>query len=247
MKKTIVMYMLALTTCANAQIKIFPGGLQSYGSTTSPASGEKHRFSGSVVIGQTPTSSAAAYIRGNNTTSIASSPDYTWLGNDQTGIFHPGSNIIGFTIGGGEAFRISANKNLLIGTTTDDNNQRCVISGATDKTVLNLFASHTTDYNYGFACNVNRTNAKAIAVGYNGTETFKVMGGGQVYSLGYYIISDRNLKENFDTISGALGKLLQLNGVTYNYKAQQLKPNAMAGTVLPSVAPKKEIGLVPKM
>lgn len=293
MKKTIVISLIALSAGIKAQIKIFPGGLQSYGSTTAPASGEKHRFSGSVVIGQSPSSSAAVYIRGNNTSSSASSPDYTWLGNDQTGIFHPGSNLIGFTIGGtekwrihsngqlfsnltsvaatpdyswngdantgtyhpaadnmgfvtggSERLRISNNGNILMGTSTDDNNQRCVIYGATDKTVLNLYGSHTFDYNYCLATNVNRVNTKAIAVGYNGSETFKVMGSGAVYAGGYYSISDRNLKENFDTISGALGKLLQLNGVTYNFKAQPLKPNAMAGTVLPSVAPKKEIGLI---
>ena len=46
MKKTIVTSLLALTSLINAQIKVFPGGIQSYGTTTAPATGIKHNFLG---------------------------------------------------------------------------------------------------------------------------------------------------------------------------------------------------------
>jgi hypothetical protein len=69
----------------------------------------------SIATGS-PTS--AAYIRGNNGFSTALLPDYTWWNNDQTGLFHPANNIIGFTIGGTEAMRIDPNGFVGMGTTT---------------------------------------------------------------------------------------------------------------------------------
>jgi hypothetical protein len=60
MKTIISLSFFALATCLSAQIKIFPGGLQSYGSTTAPTGAVKHRFTGDVVIGQTAGSTESA-------------------------------------------------------------------------------------------------------------------------------------------------------------------------------------------
>jgi len=68
----------------------------------------------SIAIGS-PTS--AAYIRGNNGFSTALLPDYTWWNNDQTGLFHPVTNVLGFTIGGTEAMRLSPIGFMGLGTT----------------------------------------------------------------------------------------------------------------------------------
>lgn len=84
------MLIMSLSTIMSAQIKVFSGGSISYGSTTAPSSGEKHKFTGNVVISSSPTNTAStAYIRGNAGFSSATTPEYTWLGNDQTGFFHP--------------------------------------------------------------------------------------------------------------------------------------------------------------
>jgi hypothetical protein len=62
-----------------------------------------------------PTS--AAYIRGNSTFSSATTPDYTWWNNDQTGFFHPANGIMGFTVNGSEKMRINWSGQVGIGTT----------------------------------------------------------------------------------------------------------------------------------
>jgi hypothetical protein len=68
----------------------------------------------SIATGS-PTS--AAYIRGNNGFSTALLPDYTWWNNDQTGLFHPATNVVGLTIGGTEAMRFSPIRFMGLGTT----------------------------------------------------------------------------------------------------------------------------------
>ena len=52
------------------------------------------------------------------TTDSASIPSFTWTGNLNTGIFHPGTNLIGFTTNGGERVRIDATGNVGIGTSS---------------------------------------------------------------------------------------------------------------------------------
>jgi len=73
-------------------------------------------FSASTAAFTATTS--AAYIRGNDAFSSATTPDYSWYNADQTGLFHPATTVIGFSVNGlGEVMRISNNR-LGIGTTT---------------------------------------------------------------------------------------------------------------------------------
>lgn len=63
--------------------------------------------------GSSPTS--APTIRGNTGYSGPLTPDYTWWNNDQTGLFHSGPNIIGFSNGGTETMRIEGSGKVVIG------------------------------------------------------------------------------------------------------------------------------------
>jgi hypothetical protein len=74
-------------------------------------------LNGNALFSSTGTILSAAYIRGNSSYSSAITPDYTWYGNDRTGIFHPGANIIAFSYAGVESMRILSNGSVGIGTT----------------------------------------------------------------------------------------------------------------------------------
>jgi len=65
----------------------------------------------------TQTIYSAPSVRTTNNYSTATAPDYTWWGNDQTGIFHPTpGNIIGFTTAGVERMRINGSGQVAIGS-----------------------------------------------------------------------------------------------------------------------------------
>jgi len=61
-------------------------------------------------------SSSSAYIVGLNGYSDGGSPDYTWMGDLNTGMLHPNADNIGFTTNGTERVRITSNGYVGIGT-----------------------------------------------------------------------------------------------------------------------------------
>lgn len=68
-----------------------------------------------AVFSSTTTPTFSAAIRGNNGNSAANQPDFTWYNNDQTGIYHPATDVIGFTNAGSQTMRIDANGKVVIG------------------------------------------------------------------------------------------------------------------------------------
>ena len=115
----IILSCISLVQNLNAQIKIFPGGNILMGATATPATASKLQLAGNLTIAATnSTITSSAHIRGLNTYSGASNPDYTWYNNDQTGFFHPASNVIGITVGGSEKFRFNSSGQILNSNTS---------------------------------------------------------------------------------------------------------------------------------
>lgn len=116
-----IVILLCLTEIVNAQIKVFDGGNVTVGSTIKPSLGARLQVTGNTLFTESNLSIAsAAYIRGMNSYSTASSPDYTWYNNSNTGTFHPApGNTIGFSINEHEVMRLNSNLHVLIGHTDD--------------------------------------------------------------------------------------------------------------------------------
>lgn len=221
--KRIILLFMSLSTVASSQIKVFSGGAVSYGSTTAPISGEKHKFTGNVVITSSPTNtSSTAYIRGNAGYSAANTPEYTWLGNDQTGLFHPGNNILGFSIGGSEIMRVHSNGNLGIGTTNPSDKFHVAGSSRLNGNVrFDAWTDVLLDWTNGYCCNIPfiwPENDWYLQIG----DYSHSVGIQYIYSLyyksGLYNISDKNAKDNIDYNVNVVAKLKQLKPVTFKYK-----------------------------
>ncbi|MDB5274605.1 MAG: hypothetical protein JWO58_2972 [Chitinophagaceae bacterium] len=113
---TLIATLFTLNTLL-AQVKVTSGGNVAIGSTSGPISGSRlHVIGGYTTFTATysiPTSSA--FIRGLDTYSTATTPDYSWWGNDQTGFYHPAANVIGVTVGGVMSMKFASSGQVSIG------------------------------------------------------------------------------------------------------------------------------------
>jgi hypothetical protein len=232
-----------LPALVSAQIKVFDGGTVSIGSTLTPANGCRLQLVGNSVFTQnTHNIESAAYIRGLNSYSTASAPDFTWYSSDNSGIFHPSANTIAFSTNGTEVMRFTPNGNVLIGNRIDWGEKLFVNAG--NQASFVTCVHHDSDYMYSQVNHVNRQLSKAIVVLFNTEEKFKVYGNGDVWAYGDYTGSDILLKENIIPITDALKKVMLINGVSYNYKPEVLNDPNDTMTYISSDPPKTLIGLI---
>ena len=246
MKKiaSILLCLAAFTSPGLSQIKIFSGGDITIGNTTSPASGFKLHVQGnSVFTTNTFTGNSAAFVRGHNGYSTETTPDFTWWGNDQTGLFHPDKDFIGFSTGGDERMRITDNRNLLVGGVYDDG-FRIMIDAERDSSALATFTNHTNGGAYAHASYVNHEETKNWVVVYNYDETYSVKGNGDVWCNSVTEYSDSVLKENVNVIQNAESIVLSLRGVRYNHKPAILSNPLDSITIISTASPKTHIGLI---
>lgn len=96
----------------DAQIKVTPGGKTSIGYAGTPPTNIRTHIVGNTMFSLSSIGNGAM-IRGYKGVSSASKPDYTWYKDSTTGIFHSASNLIQFTINGGEKFRMNSSGQLL--------------------------------------------------------------------------------------------------------------------------------------
>ena len=218
-----------------AQIKIFPGGKTIVGDLGAPIPPTKL-----TIIGNTSFLSAnalytsAASINGNNIFSTPTNPDYTWLGSTNTGIFHPSTFEMGFSINGTQRLLFApTGKSYFTATPT---------SPAADGTInaLNININeraiaikHNANADWFQAVNVDLS--RPLNVGYRctypGTVGWYVTGAGWMFSMNSYIGSDQSLKTNVSTITNALQTITQLHGVKYNLLGEVANPGLYGGSV----------------
>ncbi len=219
-KKASAIFLILLScSVASAQLKLYTTGALSIGSITQPpANTELQIIGNSLFSNNTGKILSSAYIQGSNIFSTDSTPDFSWWGDSKTGILHPVSNSIAFTINGTENMRLSPGNNLLIGSNIDKGD-KVQITGNLNTNSFDIFSNATTNSIYSGINWVNDSATKTWAVKYNGQDKFYVLGSGQAYAYGWNTISDSTVKENIHQIKNALDKVLLLNGVTYNFKA----------------------------
>jgi hypothetical protein len=81
------------------------------------------------------------------------------------------------------------------------------------------------NYSNAFSINVNHSNVKAFAI-YNQWQSphaFTVYGDGTAYLLSTAVTSDSTLKKNIIKLGSQIENVKKLNGVSFNWKAENLK------------------------
>jgi hypothetical protein len=106
-----------------------------------------------------------------------------------------------------------------------------------DESTIGSRAYHTYDYGDAVRSQVYRPLSVTYAGWYDDVKTFYVYGNGTVYSNGALITSDVSLKEDIQTITDPLKKVLQLRGVSFkkNFPAENGEAVNQAGNTLEQI------------
>jgi hypothetical protein len=188
-----------------------------------------HVVGNSTFTQTTSSITSAAYIRGLNTYSTATTPDYTWYNNDLTGIFHPGGNTIGFSTGGIE--RLSINSSGKVGINCSATLGNLQINGIGNPNGLSIYKGTGTDINIyhnsddnAYITRGNSTNAGIRLlnnghVGINGyaSSNYWLYVTGDCRANSWSTYSDSTAKTDINAIANS--ELIKvLRPVTYRWK-----------------------------
>jgi len=224
---------------------VFSAGKVTIGGTSSPY-GTQHQLIGDKVAFSATSSAitSSPIIRGQNSYS-STLPGYTWWGDDGTGIGHPSWGNTSFLLNGSEVGRINDAGKFYIGSyNTSYTALLNINSGANGLQTINTVHIANSDWNPSQINYVNRPLTKGIVVSYNGGDKFYVRGDGVVWAYSYQTWSDSTLKEDIRPIPSALSLLQGVRGVSYLFKQESLKPNALPSTYIPPKSNKRTYGLI---
>lgn len=196
---------------------------------TSNPSSKLQVVGNSIFTGSTSSNTYAAYIRGINSYTTQTSPNFSWYGDNNTGIFHPTADNIGFTTLGIERMRISNAGRIGIGTSSPNYGMiEIKENGISDGICLNdntysTFRIALVDdkvylvrggvLNNGIR--INQDGHVGINCYASSTYWFYVTGDCRADSWSTY--SDSTAKKDIVNLSGS-EKLLQLRPISYRWK-----------------------------
>jgi hypothetical protein len=201
-------------------------------------------------------------------------PSYSFSGNPDTGMYLPGNSTIGFVTNNVEAMRIDNNGNIAIGI-NDTTRAYVNINSASTVPLLNLTQTGignilqinnyntnnliTIDYNGNVgigtmtpSCNLDIYGSMHVSSNIyidNGAyfaSNVLINNNLQVNGL-FTNPSDSNIKTNINRISGALDKISQISGYTFNMIHNNNKSTGLiaqeVNNILPEVVSKDENGI----
>ncbi|MAC94117.1 MAG: hypothetical protein CMC96_01315 [Flavobacteriales bacterium] len=163
-------------------------------------------------------SGSAAMIRSVHEYSSASSPDYSWFNNDNTGIYHPDHNNICFSIDGVSAMCMewAWNSGLSVNwhRTTNSGTLK-LLRGDREPSASNQYMDLLYDPNLGGV--INSGSDEVYFYNYE-TENYNSLYTNEVYQL-----SDFRKKKNIINVDSiSRNKLFLLNAKKFNYKNSKL-------------------------
>lgn len=181
---------------------------------------------------------ALFYATSNGT---AAAPALTWSTDLNMGIFRATTDVMGFSTNGTEKMRIALDGNVGIATTTTP--QKLTVLGNTQSSLFYASSNGTAaapafnfsaDPNMGMyrittdVLGFSTAGAERMRVASNGNvgvgttnPTYKFHVVGRVKSDGINETSDARLKKNVSPINNSLAKVLEMQGVTYNWRTDE--------------------------
>lgn len=204
-----------------AQLKVVAPGNVGIGTSAPQA---KLHLVGNAVFSLNPslgTTDRAPLIRGANTYSTASTPSYTWYNNNNTGIFNPIHDVIGFSVAGVERMRINNTGNVCIGIASAQSTYKLYVSGFTrfkPTSIDNGIVIDNIGYNgkstispeYGWNANLGDVETNRL---------WAVIACDHIFYNQITDMSPDSKKINIRPVEDALSKIMRLNGIIYDVAA----------------------------
>jgi Chaperone of endosialidase len=240
MKINRIIPLVFLPLTFSAQIKLSQLGNIALGSSLDPATSAKLQIIGNYTTFTSTNSipTSAAYIRSANSFSNAVTPDYTWYNDDVTGIFHPGSGMIGVSISGQEKIRIQNNITFFPSNGNSAINSAPLIRNSNSYSVAALpdFTWWGNDVTGIFHPSLNTIGLSTngiermridgngdAGIGATPTSAYKLKVAGAITATSFPVSSDARFKKNINQLEKPLDKILRLNGLTYEFKNDEFK------------------------